>query len=48
MDAFAPILIIIAVIFGILVLLGSLYFVIYFQHPEDKWSAWFPKIIVVS
>jgi LMBR1 domain-containing protein 1 len=26
----------------------NIYFVIYFQHPEDKNVAWWPKILVVS
>jgi len=26
---------------------GAVYFVVYFQHPEDRNVAWFPKIIVV-
>ena len=43
-----PILIITAVIFAILIFIASVYFLVYFQHPEDKLVAWFPKIIVVS
>ena len=40
-------LIVTSAIFGILVLIGSVYFLVYFQHPEDKWVAWFPKFIIV-
>ena len=41
------ILIITTTIFSILVLVASVYFLVYFQHPDDKWSAWGPKVVVV-
>ncbi|KAJ1507192.1 hypothetical protein HMI54_015788 [Coelomomyces lativittatus] len=40
-------LILTASIFAILVLIGSVYFLVYFQHPDDKWAAWFPKLLVI-
>ena len=40
-------LIVVAVIVALCALVGNVYLVIYFQHPEDKWVAWFPKIVVV-
>ncbi|RKO98166.1 hypothetical protein CXG81DRAFT_20453 [Caulochytrium protostelioides] len=40
-------LIITSAIFALLILIASVYFLVYFQHPEDKWVAWFPKAIVV-
>ncbi|KAJ3269266.1 hypothetical protein HDV01_001633 [Terramyces sp. JEL0728] len=42
------VLVITAVVFAILVVIASLYFVVYFQHPQDKWVAWFPKAVVVA
>jgi LMBR1 domain-containing protein 1 len=42
------VLAIVAVIFSILVVVGSVYFLIYFQDPEDKWVAWLPKVVVVT
>ncbi|KAI8909343.1 LMBR1-like membrane protein-domain-containing protein [Powellomyces hirtus] len=41
------ILIITVVVFAILVLIAAIYFVAYFQHPDDKWVAWFPKVVVI-
>jgi LMBR1 domain-containing protein 1 len=41
-------LIITSVIFGLLIIAGAFYFLVYFQHPDDKWVAWWPKIVVVS
>ncbi|EAL60617.1 LMBR1-like conserved region-containing protein [Dictyostelium discoideum AX4] len=40
-------LIIVAVVIPALVALGSLYLIAYFQHPDDKNVAYFPKIIVI-
>ncbi|KAI9183691.1 hypothetical protein H9P43_004609 [Blastocladiella emersonii ATCC 22665] len=42
------VLLITSIVFGCLVVLGSIYFLVYFQHPDDKWVAWFPKIVVVA
>ena len=42
------VLIITALIFAIVVIIASVYFVVYFQHPTDKWTAWFPKAVVVE
>ncbi|KAJ3043789.1 hypothetical protein HDV00_004196 [Rhizophlyctis rosea] len=41
------VLIITSVIFAILVIIAAIYFIVYFQHPDDKWVAWFPKVVVV-
>ncbi|KAJ3151238.1 hypothetical protein HDU89_002077 [Geranomyces variabilis] len=41
------VLILTVVVFAILVLIAAIYFVAYFQHPDDKWVAWFPKIVVI-
>ncbi|KAI9224739.1 LMBR1-like membrane protein [Blastocladiella britannica] len=41
------VLLITSIVFGILVVFGAVYFLVYFQHPDDKWVAWFPKFIVV-
>jgi LMBR1 domain-containing protein 1 len=41
-------LIVTSVIFAILVLIGAVYFIVYFQHPQDRNQAWFPKIVVVK
>lgn len=32
---------------AVLVVLVSLYFVVNYQHPEDKNQAWIPKIVVL-
>eukprot|EP00002_Diphylleia_rotans_P018589 TRINITY_DN359_c0_g2_i2.p1 TRINITY_DN359_c0_g2~~TRINITY_DN359_c0_g2_i2.p1 ORF type:complete len:479 (-),score=124.77 TRINITY_DN359_c0_g2_i2:1308-2744(-) len=40
-------LIIIAICITVLVLVANVYFLVYFQHEEDKNTAWFPKIVVV-
>ena len=40
-------LIITSAIFLVLIVISSIYFLVYFQHPEDKWVAWFPKLVVV-
>ncbi|KAN0021958.1 hypothetical protein ACTFIU_004104 [Dictyostelium citrinum] len=40
-------LIIVAVVIPALVILASLYLIAYFQHPDDKNVAYFPKIIVI-
>jgi hypothetical protein len=42
------VLIVTIVIFSLLVILGAVYFLAYFQHPEDRNTAWFPKIVVVG
>lgn len=39
------ILIIIVVVIGVFV--GNVYLVVYYQHPDDKMQAWFPKVVVV-
>eukprot|EP00158_Paraphelidium_tribonemae_P004492 Partr_v1_DN26785_c0_g1_i3_m8910 putative LIMR family len=40
-------LIVTSSIFAVLVLIASVYFLVYFQHPDDKWVAWGPKIVVI-
>ncbi|TPX33356.1 hypothetical protein SmJEL517_g03727 [Synchytrium microbalum] len=47
MDAAHIVLVITCVIFAILVIIASIYFLVYFQHPDDKWVAWAPKVLVV-
>ncbi|KAI8619637.1 LMBR1-like membrane protein-domain-containing protein [Chytriomyces sp. MP71] len=41
------VLIVLSAIFAIMVLASSVYFLIYYQHPTDKWVAWLPKVVVV-
>ncbi|KAI8854443.1 hypothetical protein BC829DRAFT_412971 [Chytridium lagenaria] len=41
------VLIVTSILFAILVIVASIYFLVYFQHPDDKWLAWFPKVVVV-
>ena len=31
----------------VLILLASLYFLVYFISPEDKWTAWAPKVLFI-
>ena len=38
---------VVAVIVGILVLVGCAVFIIQMQHPDDRLTAWLPKIIVL-
>jgi LMBR1 domain-containing protein 1 len=40
-------LVVTSVLFAILIIVASIYFVVYFQHPSDENNALFPKIIVV-
>lgn len=40
-------LILTTVVFAILIIISSVYFLVHFQHPDDKWVAWFPKSVVV-
>jgi len=47
MDGIDVVLIIEGIIFFVLIAISALYFLVYFQHPEDKWVAWAPKIIVL-
>ncbi|KAJ3218867.1 hypothetical protein HDU67_003822 [Dinochytrium kinnereticum] len=42
------VLIVTSILFAILVIVAAIYFLVYFQHPDDKWLAWFPKVVVVS
>lgn len=41
-------LIFVAVAILFIIVVGALYLVVYFQHEEDKNTAWFPKIVVVG
>jgi LMBR1 domain-containing protein 1 len=34
-------------VFAALVIAAAIYFLVYFQHPDDKWVAWLPKFVVV-
>jgi LMBR1 domain-containing protein 1 len=43
-----PVLIIISVVLFVLVVISAVYFLVYFQHEEDKNTAIFPKVVVVS
>ena len=38
---------VVAVIVGVLVLVGCAIFIIQFQHPDDRLTAWLPKVIVL-
>ena len=38
---------VVAVVVGILVLVGCAVFIIQMQHPDDRLTAWLPKIIVL-
>jgi len=40
-------MIIVSVVVCVLVILASLYLIVYFQHPDDKNLAYFPKVIVI-
>eukprot|EP00026_Physarum_polycephalum_P004163 Phypoly_transcript_04180.p1 GENE.Phypoly_transcript_04180~~Phypoly_transcript_04180.p1 ORF type:complete len:532 (+),score=77.32 Phypoly_transcript_04180:116-1711(+) len=42
-----PFLIVVTVILALAIIAGSIYVLIYFQHPEDKLVAWGPKVVVV-
>ena len=44
--AFDIFLCIICIVFTALCLVAGFYMVHRFQHPEDKWNSWFPKIVV--
>mmetsp|Transcript_6763 Transcript_6763/g.16842 ORF Transcript_6763/g.16842 Transcript_6763/m.16842 type:complete len:534 (-) Transcript_6763:748-2349(-) len=46
-EGFNWFLILISVVVGLLVLVGCVYVLIEYQHPEDRNQAWFPKIVVV-
>lgn len=41
------VLIVFSVIFALLIIAAAVYFLVYFQHPNDKWVAWVPKVVVV-
>ncbi|KAJ1566979.1 hypothetical protein HK405_007670, partial [Cladochytrium tenue] len=41
------VLVLFSVLFAILIVVAAIYFLVYFQHPDDKWIAWLPKGIVV-
>jgi len=41
-------LIVATVVVFLILIVAGLYLLIYFQHPDDKWDAWGPKIIVIS
>jgi hypothetical protein len=41
-------LIVLAVVIPIIVFVFSFYLLVYFQHPEDRSTAYLPKIVVVS
>ncbi len=40
-------LVIVAVVIVAVCIAANFYLLVYFQHPQDKNVAWFPKIIVV-
>lgn len=42
-----PFLIVVTVILALAIIAGSIYILVYFQHPEDRLVAWGPKIVVV-
>mmetsp|Transcript_22862 Transcript_22862/g.37625 ORF Transcript_22862/g.37625 Transcript_22862/m.37625 type:complete len:485 (-) Transcript_22862:194-1648(-) len=39
--------IVVAVVGSLIILAVNIYMIVYFQHPEDKNVAWFPKIVVL-
>ena len=41
-------LLVVGIVVSLLVLLASVYFVVYFQHAEDKLTAWGPKLVVMA
>ncbi|KAI8897956.1 LMBR1-like membrane protein [Globomyces pollinis-pini] len=41
------VLLITVIVFAILVMIAAVYFVVYYQHPQDRNVAWFPKVVVV-
>jgi len=41
------VLIIVAVVFVVLLAVANFFLLVHFQSPEDRLTAWFPKIIVV-
>lgn len=41
-------LVVAVVILSLAIIAGSIYILVYFQHPEDKLVAWGPKVVVVS
>jgi hypothetical protein len=41
------VLIIVAVVFLVLLAIANFFALVHFQSPEDKLTAWFPKIVVV-
>ena len=42
-----PVLIVVAVIIALICLVGIIVFMVYMQHPDDKNTSYFSKIIVV-
>lgn len=40
-------LILVAVVLAVVLLVGNVYILITYQHPDDANQAWFPKIVVV-
>ena len=43
-----PFLLIVTIIIVIVMVIVNLYNLVYFQHPDDKNTAYFPKFLVVS
>eukprot|EP00732_Lithocolla_globosa_P003537 Lithocolla_globosa_v1_NODE_2878_length_1838_cov_4.805384.p1 type:complete len:511 gc:universal NODE_2878_length_1838_cov_4.805384:279-1811(+) len=41
------ILVIFSCVLFLMLIAASIYFVVYFQHPDDKNVAWFPKVVVI-
>ncbi|KAI9333004.1 hypothetical protein BDR26DRAFT_1010377 [Obelidium mucronatum] len=41
------VLIVLSALFGVMIIVASIYFMVYYQHPQDKWVAWLPKFMVV-
>ena len=47
MPAGARFLILIVVVAAVGILIGNLYLLVFYAHPEDRNQAWLPKVVVV-
>mmetsp|Transcript_15185 Transcript_15185/g.25215 ORF Transcript_15185/g.25215 Transcript_15185/m.25215 type:complete len:600 (-) Transcript_15185:645-2444(-) len=41
-------LIIVITVAFVMLLVGGIYFLVYYQHPDDRNTAWFPKLVVLG
>ena len=42
------VLVVVSVVFFVILIVGCVYFLVYFQHPDDRLVAWFPKVVTVT